>query len=409
MTSRERIVETINHREPDVLAIDFGGMRSTGIHAMAYNKLVQYLDYDLPPAKLYDVFQQLAEPQPEVLARLGGDVVQAHMLRPAFGISIQAWKPDALLDGSPVLSPADFTPEVDAEGNRYIWQSGVRWAKNPAASLYFDQIVHPYEDAETEADIDAVPVSPLSEEELDFLEAEVKHLYETTDKAILLPFGGNIFEAGQLDFGYENFFVNLLTEPDLMHYYFNRLTDAYMDSLSRLLPRVAPYIQVLQFGDDLGTQENTQISVDTYREMIKPYHARQYQYVQNHHPEVKVFLHSCGAISTLIPDLIEAGVQVLNPVQLSAKGMDARMLKRAYGQALTFWGAGSNTQFTATYGTVGEVRRETRELIEIFAPGGGYVFTQIHNIQPNVPPENILAIYDTALAYREEQRSKKGL
>jgi uroporphyrinogen decarboxylase len=404
MTSRERIIETLNHREPDQLAIDFGAMRSTGIHAIAYHQLVRHLGLNLPPAKLYDVFQQLAEPQTEALERFGGDVVQAHQRCPAFGISIdEGWKRISLLDGTPVLAPNGYNPVIEEDGSAYIYINGVKAAKKPAASLYFDVIVHPYQGCETQDEIDRIPISDMSEEDIDFLEREVKMLYETTDKAILVPFGGNIFEAGQMDFGYEEFYANLLLAPDLMHHYFNRLCENHMRNLEKLLPRIGKYVQVIQFGDDLGTQQAPQISPKTYREMIFPYHARQYQFVQNNHPNAKVFLHCCGSIEPLIPDLIDAGVQVLNPVQLSAKNMDPIHLKREYGKSLSFWGGGANTSETVTHGSVGDVRKETRALIEIFSPGGGYVFTQVHNIQPGVPPENIVAVYDTALAYRREQ------
>lgn len=400
MTSRERVLATLNHQQPDGLAIDFGAMRSTGIHVQAYVNLVKALGLNLPPPKVYDVFQQLALPQDEVVARLGGDVVQAHQRRPAFGISNEAWREDALPDGTPILVPEDYRPQLQPDGSELIYDGGVAVAARPKTGLYFDSIVHPYRDAESIADIDRVPVAPMPMEDIDFLADQVKHLYETTDKAILLAFGGNIFEAGQMDFGYEEFFVNLLSEPDMMHHYFNRLTDVYMENLKNLMPRIAPYAPVMQFGDDLGTQINAQISTDTYREMIKPYHQRQYRYVQDNFPACKVFLHSCGAIASLIPDLIDAGVQVLNPVQLSASGMDPVMLKREYGKHLTFWGGGANTPVTMTHGTPEQNARETEELINIFAPGGGYVFTQVHNIQPNVPPENIIAVYDTALAHR---------
>ena len=407
MTPRERIVETLNHRKPDQLAIDFGAMRSTGIHAIAYHKLVRHLGLDLEPAKLSDVFQQLAEPQAELLDRFGGDVVQAHQRCPAFGISIaKGWKPFTLPDGTPVMAPGGYNPVMEEDGSAYIYCNGVKWARKPSASLYFDQIVHPYQGCETEDDIDRIPVLDLSEEDLDFLEREVKTLHETTNRAILLPFGGNIFEAGQMDFGYEDFFANLLLEPDLMHYYFNRLCESYLRNLERLLPRVGKYIQVIQFGDDLGTQQAPQISRKTYRDMIFPYHSRQYRFVQNNYPDVKVFLHSCGSIEPLIPDLIDAGVQVLNPVQLSAKNMDPVHLKKEYGKDLSFWGGGANTSETVTHGSVHDVRRETRALIEIFEQGGGYVFTQVHNIQPGVPVENILAIYDTALEHRRRQTER---
>lgn len=407
MTARERIIETLNHRQPDKLAIDFGAMRSTGIHAIAYHKLVTHLGLDLPPARLYDVFQQLAEPQPELLERFGGDVVQAHQRCPAFGISIaEGWKAIHMADGTPVMAPNGYDPVFEEDGSAYIYMNGVKWAKKPAASLYFDQIVHPYQGCETPDDIDRVPLEPWSDEDIDHLEQQVKTLYETTDKAILLPFGGSIFEAGQGDFGYEDFYANLLLEPDLMHYYFNRLCENYMYNLKRLLPRVGKYIQVLQFGDDLGTQQAPQISNQIYRDMIAPYHSRQYQFVQNNYPDVKVFLHSCGSIEPLMPDLIDSGVQVLNPVQLSAKNMNPVHLKKEYGKHLTFWGGGANTPETVTHGSVEAVRKETRELIEVFEKDGGFVFTQVHNIQPGVPVENIVAIYDTALEFRREQQAK---
>ena len=178
----------------------------------------------------------------------------------------------------------------------------------------------------------------------------------------------------------------------------------YMTDLEKILGRIGKYIQVIQFGDDLGTQEAPLISLKTYRELIKPYQQRQYQYVRRQYPEVKVFLHSCGAIFPLIPDLIEAGVEILNPVQISAAGMEPRALKESFGKDIVFWGGGANMQGTVLNGSVEDIRREVRELIGIFSEGSGFVFNQVHNIQANVPPEKILAIYDTALAFREEQR-----
>lgn len=394
-------MESLAHREPEGLAIDFGGMRSTGIHMLAYLDLLDHLGIKGEPPRLYDVFQQLAEPQDAVLKRLGGDVVQAHMRCPAFGIPIdQGWR-EMEMGGRTVLAPRDYLPEVAENGNEYILTDGVRTACKPKGGLYFDQVVHPYAHCESARDVDAVPLAPLSQEDLAFVEAECRRLYEQTDKAILLAFGGNIFEAGQLDFGYETFFVNLLAEPDLMHHYFNRLTEVHLQNLEALLSRVGSFLQVVQFGDDLGTQLAPQISVKTYQEMIKPYHARQFRFVRERYPRCKVFLHSCGAIEPLIPDLIDAGVEVLNPVQISAAGMNPRHLKKEYGAHLSFWGGGANTSRTMTFGSAADCARETAELIEIFKPGGGFVFTQVHNIQPGVPPENILAVYDTAQSFRK--------
>ncbi len=407
MTHRERIVEAINHRPTDVLPIDFGAMRSTGISILAYDKLRHYLKLDNGLPKMYDVFQQLAEPETAVLDRLGGDVVQAHRLCPAFELSIKQWKETTLPGGVRCMVPAGYNPRVKEDGSQEILdEDGQVVARMPSSGLYFDSTVFPLEHVETEADLQDLSFPVITEEEICFIEEECRTLYETTDRAILFAFGGNILEAGEGMFGFEKFFEFLLCEPEIVHAWATKLTDSYIASLEALLPRIAPYINIIQFGDDLGTQQSTLISPATYREMIKPYHSRLYQYVQNHYPSVKVFLHSCGAIQPLIPELIEAGVQILNPVQISATGMDPVMLKREYGRDLVFWGGGANMQVTALHGSVEDIRAEVRGLIEIFSKDSGYVFNQVHNIQANVPPEKILAIYDTALAYREEQRKK---
>lgn len=406
MSSRERIIEAINHRETDVLPIDFGAMRSTGISAIAYNNLKKHLGIKGQPAKLYDVFQQLAEPELEVVDRLGGDVVQAHRLCPAFGIKINSWKAGKLQDGSECMIPEGYAPVANSQGDLEIRDGETVIAKMPANGFYFDQVFHPYENVESEDDIDKIAIPEITDEELKFLEAEVKHLYETTDKAILISFGGNILEAGQINWGYEKFYADLVLNPELVHYWLSKLTDAYVRDLEKFMGAVGKYVNIIQFGDDLGTQEAPQISPKMYREMIKPYHARQYQYVKNNYPDVKVFLHSCGAIFDLIPDLIDAGVDILNPVQISAKGMDPAKLKCEFGKSLTFWGGGANMQYTVNMGTIDQIKNEVRELIDIFSPGGGFVFNQVHNIQSNVTPEKILAIYDTALEYRKNQRMK---
>jgi uroporphyrinogen decarboxylase len=163
---------------------------------------------------------------------------------------------------------------------------------------------------------------------------------------------------------------------------------------------MAEDIDIVQFGDDLGTQVALQISTEMYREMIKPYHRRIFHHVRDKWPQLKVFFHSCGAIADLIPDLIDAGVEVLNPVQISAKGMDAVMLKREFGKDISFWGGGADMQQTVVNGTLEDIKDEVRRFIDIFSRDGGYVFTQVHNIQANVPPEKIMAIYETAAEYR---------
>lgn len=398
MTSRERIRCALDHMEADRVPIDFGAMRSTGISAIAYNRLKAYLNIQGGNTKLYDVLQQLAEPEPELLERFHADVVQLHRRVPIW-CSIEQWKQGVLPDGSPCLEPKDFNPRTDDQGNSLIYDGNVLVGKRPAGGLYYDYMNHPCEHVQTYSDIDKIPLPSISDEELVFIRNQAKSLRETTDKAILGAFGGSIFESGQRDFTHMRYFTDIAIDPDIIHYYNNRLTKAYLTMLERYLGAVGEYIDLIQFGDDLGTQINSQISPDMYRTMIKPYHATLYQWVRNHYPNVRVFLHCCGAISNLIPDLIDSGVQVLNPLQLSARGMDPTFLKREYGKWLTFWGGGCSTSTTATNGTPVDVRKEARELIQILAPGGGYVFTQVHNIQANVPPENIVAIYEAGYEF----------
>jgi len=400
MNSQERIRCALEHRSPDVLPIDFGGMRSTGIQAIAYNKLLAYLGLVNEETRLYDVFQQLAEPSESIVDRFHGDVLQIHRLKPAFGIDILEWKKGALPDGSSCLVPKNFNPQKNDRGGLDVVSGGTVIATMPEGSLYFDQVIHPYAEVRTFADIDVVPLEGPSADEASFVAAQAAEKRRRSDKAFLFAFGGNILEAGQLDFGYETFYMNLVLEPDLMHYYFGRLVENYIAQLDALIPAMAEYIDLVQFGDDLGTQVATQISVDMYRSMIKPYHAKLFRYVRDRWPNLKVFFHSCGAIADLIPDLIDAGVEALNPVQISAKGMDPAFLKREYGADIAFWGGGVNMQDTVVFGSVQDIKDEARRNIEIFSKGGGYVFTQVHNIQANVPPEKILAIYEAAAEFR---------
>jgi len=400
LSSRERIIAALSHQEPDALPIDFGGMRSTGIAAAAYNQLKDHLGIEGSLARLYDVGQQLAEPELNVLDRMGGDVVQVHRLRPSFAIPIDAWKEGAATDGSPMLVPRGYCPAPGARGGFDLLDGATPVAHMPKRGLYFDTVFHPMAHVRSVADIDEIPVEEVSDEEVRFIGEQVTHLRQTTDRAILLAFGGNILEAGQQAWGFERFMVALARERDLVHHWLDRLTAAYLRGLDNILSAVGRQIDVVQFGDDLGMQQRPQISVRMYRELIKPYHQRQFQLVRERFPAVKVFFHSCGSIRPLIPDLIEAGVQILNPIQISAEGMDPRELKREFGQHLVFWGGGADTQRVVPFASMAQIRAHVRELISIFAPGGGYVFTQVHNIQADVPPEKILAIYDTALESR---------
>ncbi|MCW3489984.1 uroporphyrinogen decarboxylase family protein [Dethiobacter alkaliphilus] len=403
LTSRERVRMALRHEEPDKVPIDFGAMRSTGINAMAYNELKKYLNIDTP-TKVYDIFQQLAEPEEKILNILGADVVQLHRLRPSFGIDNLSWKEAKLQDGSEALVPSGLNPVINEHGDQDIIVDGNVIARMPKDGFYYDYMHRPYKDAKTMDDIDKVLIEEISDEEIEYLKVQAKKLYEETDRAILGNFGGSVFEQGQVEWGYEKYYLEMALNPDLVRYYLDKKVDAYMRDLKKYLAAVGEYIDVINFSDDLGTQENSQISREMYKNIFKPYHAKMFQYVRENYPHVKVFIHSCGAILDMIPELIDAGLEVLNPVQISARNMDPAHLKKEFGKHLSFWGAGVSTQTTLSFGTIEEIKQEVKDLTEIFAPGGGFVFSQIHNIQAKVSPEKVMAVYDTINSIRDYKK-----
>ena len=395
MNSRQRVLTALAHREPDRVPVDLGATRVTGITAVAYNRLKAHLGLAEGSTKVFDISQQLAEVEEEILERFGVDVIPLNRVQTGFEIMNWAWKGWRLPDGSPCLVSTEFDPVREEERDRSSWalvRDGVVVARMPARSFYFTRVHHPLAGAITKEDIDAYPWPTISDEELAHLRRRARHLYENTDYAIVGEFGGNILEWGQDLRGWDVFLMDLVIHKDLAHHLMDRMVECWLRNLERYLEAVGDYIQIIQMGDDLGTQHGPQISPRLYREMIKPRHQRVYSTVKEQ-SDIYVFLHSCGAIFDFIPDLIEAGVDILNPVQTSARGMDPVALKREFGHRITFWGGGCDTQRVLPRGTPEEVREDVRERLRVFAPGGGYVFAAVHNIQPDVPPENLVAMF----------------
>lgn len=401
MTSRERVIMALNHEEADRVPIDFGAMRSTGINAVAYNKLKDYLGIRGGETKIYDIWQQLALPEKNIQERFHADVLQLCRNTPNWGIPINEYKPGVCTDGSPALVPKELNPIEDKDGSKRIVNSnGVTLAKMPNNGFYYESMHHPLEKIEHPEEIDELfEFELISDWDLDIMEEQAKEMYENTDKAILGEFIGSFYEYGQDAFGFETYFYNIAAEKDLIHHFNKKLLDIYMSTLEKYLRKVGKYLNVIHFGDDLGTQISLQISVDMYREMIKPYASELYGFVRTNYPHIKCFLHNCGAIAPLIPDFIDAGIQVLNPVQITASGMDPVMLKDTFGDKISFWGGGANTATTVSTGTPKQVEEEVKYLMNIFKKQGGFVWNHVHNVQPNVPPENVVAMYDAAYKY----------
>jgi len=398
ITSRKRVLKALRHEETDRPPIDFGGMASTGIMAIAYARLKEYLGITTGKIRVFDIGQQLAEVEPEILTRFGVDVISlGNSLReeqPGF------WKPWKLPDGTACQVPTGVDLRPDEEkGGWLIWENGIPTQRMSADSLYFTQIFHPLAEATTPAELKQFPRPVINDEDLKYLEIRAKTFYENTDFAIMANFGGSILEAGQSLRGWGQFMMDLAIGGTLTEDLIGGIVETNLMNLSLYLEAVGDYVQIIQFGDDLGTQNRPQMSRPMYQKYLKPGHQKLYQHVHEN-SDCAVFLHSCGSISPFIPDLIEAGVDILNPVQTSAANMDPHQLKTEFGDQITFWGGGCDTQQVLSNATPDEITQHVTERINIFAHGGGFVFNQIHNIQANIPPENIVALFDAAMNFR---------
>jgi uroporphyrinogen decarboxylase len=401
MTSRERVLCALNHRQPDRVPIDLGGTFVSGVAVPAYHRLKKHLGIS-SPTQVIDLYQMLAEVERPVLERFGADVVSLQRVYPSVerGFHGDRWKPWELPDGTPVEVPASFHPVRDANGDWVLVKDGIPYARLPHDGFYFDLI----EDSPTldkspgaiHLDLDQFHPHLLTDEELEAFHAHAEALCQNTDFAVVLPFEPprQLFR-GMGTGGFENWMVTLATDPDYVHALMDRMVTAWLENIRRLYQALGHRVQIFQTFDDLGTQRAPFISVKMFRELIMPYYKRAFAWIHQHTPW-KVLFHSDGALYPLIPSLVEMGVDALNPIQVSAAGMDPARLKREFGGRLAFWGAACDSQRTLPFRTPADVARETEANIRILAPGGGYVCAAVHNIQAGVPPENIVALFDAA-------------
>ncbi len=394
MTPRERIQAALAHQQPDIVPIDVGGCDSSTLTGIAYNKLRTHLGTgDIP--RIWEVLQHVALIDEELRQALGGDVIGIHP-EPA------RWREGLLPDGSPCLLPRHFEPITQDDGAEVVLtDEGQVSLKRSAGGLYFDPVYVPYADAGSEADFDARPEyieafdwAPWWDLPVGEMAARAAKLRAATDYFLAGNVYDHILAAGQVLRGFEQFMMDLVINKRLAHGLMERLVEAYLRRFEKYLP-VAQHCDIIVVNDDLGTQSGLQLSPQLYREMIKPYHTRLWQGLKQQSGK-PLLLHSCGSVYGLIPDLIEAGIDALNPVQVSAAEMDTARLKREFGRDLTFWGGGCDTQYVLPRGTVAEVEAEVRRRVADLAADGGFVFCPVHNLQPDVPVENIMACYRTA-------------
>lgn len=413
MKSRERVLLSLDHQEPDRVPLDLGGSPVTGMHVSTVYALRQALGLDPPgtPVKVIEPYQMLGEIAPDLIDALGIDVVPLNSGVTMFGFRNEDWKPWRLFDGTPVLVPSKFNTIPDPDGSIPMYPQGDTTvppcARMPKGGFYFDAV-----DRQGPIDWDNLKVEdnleefgPISSEELEFLRAEAERLYTKTDKAIFANFGGTSFgdialvPGLQLKHpkgvrGVKEWYMCHIKRPDYILKIFERQCEIALENLEKIYKVVGDRVTVVFVsGTDFGMQRGPIMSIRTYQKLYKPFHKRINKWIHEH-TSWKTFMHSCGSIEPLINEFIEAGFDILNPVQTSAVGMDPSLLKSKYGDRIVFWGGGVDTQRTLPFGTPDQVRKEVRERIRIFGPKGGFVFAAIHNIQPRVPIKNVIAMFE---------------
>ncbi|MGA9349353.1 MAG: uroporphyrinogen decarboxylase family protein [Anaerolineae bacterium] len=379
MNARERVMLALSHKQPDRIPIDLGGSICSSIHKDAYIVFKKHLGMDVEELKMLDYVQQLPYLDEALLERFGVDFRLVQL-------------PAATALGVNIFEEGDYYAFIDR------WGSKLHMPKD--GGLYFDWVDFPIKEATMEALDDYTWPKPDPPEYNVRLREQAEYLYANTDYALVgsAVIGGGIFEQPARTMGLENFFIALVTEPKFADRMMSQITEIYIESCHNYLEQVGPYLHVFTYWDDVSGQDGWLISPEIYRKMVKPKQRRLLEAIKSK-TDAKVYYHGCGAVYDLIPDLIELGFDILNPVQVSARGMDTKRLKTEYGQDIVFWGGGIDTQYVLPFGTPEEVADEVKRRIDDLAPGGGFVFAAVHNIQALVPPQNIVTMFETALEY----------
>lgn len=376
MNPRERVITTLNHKEPDHVPVDLAATTVTSITYPAYQNLRDYLG--LAPddgLQLSHVHQGTVIPREDLLRKCHIDFRSLSMPKSPRGM-ISKWNDD----GS------------------FIDEYNILWKR---ATCDFSPMTAPLAKSSLEALKTALWPDPTDPSRVEGLRAKAKNLYENSDYALV----GDIIDRGPFELavklrGYEQFFTDLALDPVFAEALLEKITDTLIALWDLYLTEIGDYVQVVCQGDDLGMQTGLFISPKMYRKFIKPCHRRIFSFIRSR-TNAKVFMHSCGSVIDIIPDLIEVGVNILNPVQYGAKGMGLENLKRQFGKDLCFWGGAIETQQILPYASQAEIETEILKNLEIMARGGGYVFALTHNIQPDISPEKIVKAYETAAVYSE--------
>lgn len=416
MKQRDHLKRTLTHQQPDRLVVDFGSTPVTGIHASIVEQLRDFYGLEKRPVKVDEPYQMLGMIEDDLVEALGIDVHGIPARKTMFGFINENWKEFRLPWGQVVLVSEHFQTTEDVNGDLLIYPEGDRSApasaRMPRDSFFFDSIIRqePLDEDKLNPEDNLEEFSGISEEDIRYFADRVAEL-QKTGKGIVANFGGTAlgdialvpgpfmkYPKGIRDI--TEWYMSTLTRPDYIHTIFSKQTDIALKNLQKLYNRIGDSIDVVFLcGTDFGSQDSAFCSVDTFEQLYAPYYKKINDWIHQN-TSWKTFKHSCGSVRALIPSLLEAGFDILNPVQCSAKDMDPRELKNEFGEHIVFWGGGVDTQKTLPFGTPDQVREEVKQRIDIFAENGGFVFNTIHNVQANTPLENLVAMFETIKRYR---------
>jgi uroporphyrinogen decarboxylase len=379
MTSRHRMLGALNHEEPDRVPIDLGG-NQTGIHKFAYQALLEHLGIE-DDLVIMDAVQQLAKPCEAVLERLHVDT------RYVAAGAASDWTGGIVTNHRDGRTWHDLTDEF-----------GVTWSMPDDQPYYMDISHHPLAQATIE-DVRDYPF-PKGDDPGRFegLRERALEIRNQTPYAVVSGISGVVYEICWYMRGLERWFMDMLEQPEFCEAVLDSTLKFWMDWFRVFLDEVGDVVDVIMIGDDLAGQKGPLFRPDFYRQVVKPRHKKLVQYIRSR-TEAKIWYHTCGACAGYIPDLLDNGIHALNPVQISAADMDPGELKRRFGEALVFWGGAIDAQHVLPQASPETVREHVRRHLEVFKPGGGYVFNNVHNIQAGVPPENVVALFDAAYEY----------
>jgi len=406
--SKERLQATLSHKQPDRIVVDFGSTGVTGVHAKSIDGLREYYGLDYRPVKVTRPYQMLGEIEEDLLEVMGVDVIGVKSGKNEYGIENKDWREFRTFWGQVVLLPGNFNTTTDSNGDLLIYPQGDTSVqpsgRMPVSGYFFDTIIRqpPIDESKLDPEDNLEEFGYVTDETLEYWKGAMEKAGRS-GKGIIASFGGTALgdiahipapalkhPKGIRDIS--EWYMSILMRPDYIHSIFEKQTDIALHNLSRFAPIAGDIIDVAYIcGTDFGTQNSLFCSPETFDELYKPYYRKINDWIHSN-TRWKTFKHSCGAIFDLIPNLIDAGFDILNPVQISATGMDPAKLKKEYGDHLVFWGGGVDTQQVLAFGTPQEVREQVLGQCEILGKDGGFVFSTVHNVQANVPVENLVAM-----------------